>query len=147
MNRKLIVAALFVNLYFSTIVHQLLSNSFDGISMISFEGCIRSIIENNSHRTIFLSVQTFVALGLILLIASRVISVNMKMIHVTDTIKTPAVAGQKQYGSARWQTKKEICQNFDVVRLDKNNPIIQDLMKHGYDDLVFYKNVKEGDRM
>lgn len=108
---------------------------------------MRSIAANNSHRTIFLSVQIFVVLGLILLITSRAVSANMKMIHVTDTIKTPAVAGQKQHGSARWQTKKEIYQNFDVVRLDKNNPIIKDLMQHGYDDLTFYKNVKEGDTM
>lgn len=153
MKRKLIVAAavfvaaLFVNLYFSTILHQLMSNSFDGIKTISFEDCMRSIAANNSHRTIFLSVQIFVVLGLILLITSRAVSANMKMIHVTDTIKTPAVAGQKQHGSARWQTKKEIYQNFDVVRLDKNNPIIKDLMQHGYDDLTFYKNVKEGDTM
>ena len=66
------------------------------------------------------------------------------MIKVTADIKTPAIAGQKQHGSARWQTKKEIYQKFDVARLDKNNPIIKDLIEHGYDDLEFYKNERKG---
>ena len=150
MKRKLIVAAavfvaaLFVNVYFSTIVFQLISKSYTGFGGISFLGGIKSIFTNNTHQTIFWCIQIFVVLGLALLIVSRIATTAGRMIKVTADIKTPAIAGQKQHGSARWQTKKEIYQKFDVARLDKNNPIIKDLIEHGYDDLEFYKNERKG---
>lgn len=150
MKRKLIVAAavfvvaLFVNVYFSTIVFQLISKSYAGFGGISFLGGIRSIFTNNTHQTIFWCIQIFVVLGLALLIVSRIATTSGRMIKVTADIKTPAIAGQKQHGSARWQTKKEIYQKFDVARLDKNNPFIKDLIEHGYDDLEFYKNERKG---
>ncbi len=100
--------------------------------------------ESGTHRTIFWCIQIFVVLGLVLLIASRMVSMESKMITITDDIKTPAVAGQKQHGSARWQTKKEIFNSFNVARLDENNTVIGELIKHGYDDLEFY-NGKGGD--
>ena len=150
MKRKLIVAAavfvaaLFVNVYFSTIVFQLISKSYTGFGGISFLGGIKSIFTNNTHETIFWCIQIFVVLGLALLIVSRIATTAGRMIKVTADIKTPAIAGQKQHGSARWQTKKEIYQKFDVARLDKNNPIIKELIEHGYDDLEFYKNERKG---
>ncbi len=51
--------------------------------------------ESATHRTIFWCIQIFVVLGLVLLIASRMVSMESKMITVTADIKTPAVAGQK----------------------------------------------------
>lgn len=150
MKRKLIVAAavfvvaLFVNVYFSEIVFQLISKSYTGFDGISFWDAVKSILNNDTHKTIFCCIQIFAALGLVLLIVSRIATTEGKMIKVTADIKTPAVAGQKQHGSARWQTKKEIYQKFDVARLDKNNPIIKDLIEHGYDDLEFYKNERKG---
>lgn len=150
MKRKLIVAAavfvvaLFVNVYFSEIVFQLISKSYTGFGGISFWSAVKSILKNDTHQTIFWCIQIFAALGLVLLIVSRIATTEGKMIKVTADIKTPAVAGQKQHGSARWQTKKEIYQKFDVARLDKNNPIIKDLIEHGYDDLEFYKNERKG---
>ena len=150
MKRKLIVAAavfvaaLFVNVYFSTIVFQLISKSYTGFGGISFLGGIKSIFTNDTHQTIFWCIQIFVVLGLTLLIVSRIATTAGRMIKVTADIKTPAIAGQKQHGSARWQTKKEIYQKFDVARLDKNNPIIKELIEHGYDDLEFYKNERKG---
>ena len=152
MKRKLIVAvicfilALFINVYLSKIVFQVVGRTFNGFSGISFFDSIKSIIENGTHRTIFLCIQIFVVLGLVLLIVSRIVSMESKMVTITADIKTPAVAGQKQHGSARWQTKKEIFNSFDVARLDKNNKVIRELMKHGYDDLEFY-NGKGGDSM
>ena len=150
MKKKLIVAAvcfiaaLFVNVYLSTIVFQVVGRTFDGFSNISFFAGLKSIMENGTHQTIFWCIQIFVVLGLVLLIVSRIASMESKMNRITADIKTPAVAGQKQHGSARWQTKKEIFKNFDVARLKKDNPVIKDLMKHGYDDLEFYKKERKG---
>ena len=152
MKRKLIVAAicfmlaLFVNVYLSEVVLQVAGRTFNGFSGISFFGSLKSMAENATHRTIFWCIQIFVVLGLVLLIASRMVSMESKMITVTADIKTPAVAGQKQHGSARWQTKKEIFKSFNVARLDKNNTVISELINHGYDDLEFYKG-KGGDSM
>lgn len=150
MKRKLIVAAavfvaaLFVNVYFSTIVFQLISKSYTGFGGVSFFSGIKSIFTNDTHQTIFWCMQIFVALGLALLIVSRIATTESRMTKVTADIKTPAVAGQKQHGSARWQTRKEIYQKFDVARLNKNNPVIKNLIEHGYDDLEFYKNERKG---
>lgn len=152
MKRKLIVAAicfmlaLFINVYLSEVVFQVVGRTFDGFSGISFFGSLKSMAESGTHKTIFLCIQVFVLLGLVLLIASRAVGMESKMIRVTADIKTPAVAGQKQHGSARWQTKKEIFNSFDVARLDKNNAVIRELIKHGYDDLEFYHG-KGGDSM
>lgn len=150
MKKKLLVAAvcfiaaLFVNVYLSTIVFQIVGRTFNGFSSISFFGSVKSIMENGTHQTIFWCIQIFVVLGLVLLIVSRIASMESKMNRITADIKTPAVAGQKQHGSARWQTKKEIFKNFDVARLKKDNPVIKDLIKHGYDDLEFYKKERKG---
>ena len=152
MKRKLIVSAicfmlaLFINVYLSEVVFQIVGRTFDGFSGISFFGSLKSMAESGTHRTIFRCIQIFVVLGLILLIASRMASMESKMNTITDDIKTPAVAGQKQHGSARWQTKKEIFKSFNVARLDENNTVISELIKHGYDDLEFY-NGKGGDSM
>lgn len=152
MKRKLIVAAavcvvaFFVNVYFSTIVHELMNKSFDGISSLSFARCIKSIMENKNHTVIFLSIQIFVMLGICLLLVNRFGDFISNMIKVTPDIKTPAPAGQKQHGSARWQTKKEIHGNFDTVRLEKNDALIKSLIEHGYDDLQFCK-CERGDNM
>lgn len=152
MKRKLIVAAicfmlaLFINVYLSEVVFQIVGRTFDGFSGISFFGSLKSMTESGTHRTIFWCIQIFVVLGLVLLIASRMVSMESKMITITDDIKTPAAAGQKQHGSARWQTKKEIFKSFNVARLDENNAVISELIKHGYDDLEFY-NGKGGDSM
>lgn len=150
MKKKLLVAtvcfivALFVNVYLSTIVFQVVGRTFNGFSDISFVTGLKSLMENGTHQTIFLCIQIFVLLGLVLLIVSRIVSMESKMNRITADIKTPAVAGQKQHGSARWQTKKEIFKNFDVARLKKDNPVIKELIKHGYDDLEFYKKERKG---
>ena len=152
MKRKLIVAAicfmlaLVINVYLSEVVFQVVGRTFDGFSSISFFGSLKSMTESATHRTIFWCIQIFVVLGLVLLIASRMVSMESKMITVTADIKTPAVAGQKQHGSARWQTKKEIFKSFNVARLDENNTVISELIKHGYDDLEFFHG-KGGDSM
>lgn len=140
------IAAFFVNVYFSTIAHELMNRSFNGVSSLSFARCIKSIMENKNHTVIFLSIQIFVMLGICLLLVNRFGDFISNMVKVTPDIKTPAPAGQKQHGSARWQTKKEIYGNFDTARLEKNNSIIKGLIEHGYDDLEFMKQ-KGGDDM
>ena len=58
-------------------------------------------MENGTHQTIFWCIQIFVVLGLVLLIVSRIASMESKMNRITADIKTPAVAGQKLPGKDR----------------------------------------------
>ena len=89
MKRKLIVAAicfmlaLVINVYLSEVVFQVVGRTFDGFSGISFFGSLKSMTESATHRTIFWCIQIFVVLGLVLLIASRMVSMESKMITVT----------------------------------------------------------------
>lgn len=85
-------------------------------------------------------------LGICLLLVNRFGDFISSMVKITPDIKTPVPAGQKQHGSARWQTKKEIYKNFDIARLDKNSKTIKYLIDHGYDDLKFYSS-ERGDNM
>ena len=83
-------------------------------------------------------------LGLALLLLNRYGDFISNMMRVTDDIKTPVVAGQKQHGSARWLTKKEQYKTFDIAQISTKNPYIRQLIKSGYDDLKFIK--KDGDK-
>lgn len=150
MKRKTIVAvivciaALFINMYFSTIVHELLIGIFGGVKTLSVNHCISSIKSNHNHFVIFISLQLFAMLGVSLLLLNRYGDYISNMIRVTDDIRTPIPAGQKQHGSARWLTKKEQYKTFDIARLSIKNPLIRELVKCGHDDLEFMK--KDGEK-
>lgn len=150
MKRKTIVAAVvciaavFINMYFSTIVHEVLNKTFEGVNTLTMAHCIASIKANQNHFTVFISLQLFVMLGLALLLLNRYGDFISNMMRVTDDIKTPVVAGQKQHGSARWLTKKEQYKTFDIAQISTKNPYIRQLIKSGYDDLKFIK--KDGDK-
>lgn len=145
MKRKTIVAvivciaAVFINMYFSTIVHELLNKTFDGVNTMTITHCINSLKTNQNHFTIFISLQLFVMLGIVLLLVNRYGDFISNMLRVTDDIKTPVVAGQKQHGSARWLTKKEQYKTFDIAQIRVKNPVINQLIDQGYDDLKFMK--------
>jgi|LSQX01.3.fsa_nt_gb type IV secretion system protein VirD4 len=145
MKRKTIVAvivciaAVFINVYFSTIVHELMNKSFGGVTTLSLTHCIASIKANQNHFIVFISLQLFVMLGVALLLLNRYGDFISNMIKVTEDIKIPVPAGQKQHGSARWLTKKEQYKTFDIAQISKNNPFVKELIDHGYDDLKFMK--------
>lgn len=145
MKRKTIVAAiicivaLFFNMYFSTLVHELLNKTFGGVHTLTMAYCINSIKTNQNQLTIFISLQLFVMLSVALLLLNRYGDFISNMVRVTDDIKTPVAAGQKQHGSARWLTKKEQYKTFDIAQISKNNPFVKELIDHGYDDLKFMK--------
>lgn len=54
-------------------------------------------------------------------------------IKVTDTISTPAVAGEGQCGTAKWLNKTEFEKCFDHYKLDLK--LFQEWMKHNLDDI------------
>ncbi len=65
------------------------------------------------------------------------------LIEITPNIKTPAPAGQRQFGSARWMSNTEKKETFSPCIITKGDKLISYLIEHGYDDI---EAEEEGDR-
>lgn len=128
----IIIFGSLINIYFSTLFHQILSGG--EIEVPNIKMFIISIRDKN-HLKLFFSLEL-----LVLLLGIIYISINDKtyqsdLIEITPNISTPAPAGQKQFGSARWMTNEEKKKTFPICKIDKTDKVIDYLIKHGYDDL------------
>jgi type IV secretion system protein VirD4 len=81
-------------------------------------------------------------MGIILLLFNRWGDYASKMQTITNEIKTPVPAGQKQHGSARWLYPKEYKTTFNVAKVFRFDKKIKYLIQHGRDDLDFLKGGK-----
>ena len=139
-----------INLYFSTILHGLLGKTFTGINSLSFGGCFDSIINNQKHFILFISIEIFIMLGIALLLVNRFGDYKSNMQTITPKIKTPVMAGQFQHGSSRWLRKNEYKKAFKTVLIDKDNKQIQFLITEGkkdFEDIQEYiKKKNEGEQ-
>lgn len=70
-----------------------------------------------------------------MLVSHSYIKYRNGMREIVPGLSTPDPAGQGQYGTARWMEPNEICDVFSVVTVDKQAPLLQELMARGYDDL------------
>jgi hypothetical protein len=57
------------------------------------------------------------------------------MQRITPAIRTPKPEGQGQYGTAQWLDRQKIPEVFTAVRIDKEDPLIQELLEKGDEDL------------
>ncbi|SHN87939.1 VirD4-like conjugal transfer protein, CD1115 family [Desulfitobacterium chlororespirans] len=130
-----IVLGWFVSVYFSTVVHLLLSTKFTAFEFPSFKECIQSLLSERAHLMLFLCFEGF----WLLFVASLLLSYNKpyqsRMMQVTPAIETPVPAGQKQHGSARWMTDREKDSYFNRHILRSQDNLIKSLMSLGLDDL------------
>ncbi len=78
-------------------------------------------------------------LGLIAAQLSRTSTYKSDMVKISKNIEIPQRAGQNQYGSARFYRDDELDTVFTEIKINKQDSYIQELMKHGYDDLEFMK--------
>ncbi len=155
---KLIFSLLFIifgtmaNVYFSTFLHQILSNktiqiSFLSLNLSSFLDCIKGLKTNNNHFMLFVSFEILIMLSGLFFLFLNDKPYQSDLIKVTPDISIPVPAGQKQFGSARFMTEKEKLKAFPICTLNKNDKLINYLMKHGYDDLYENKDDdKDGDK-
>ncbi|MCK9443813.1 MAG: hypothetical protein M0Q14_04670 [Tissierellaceae bacterium] len=130
----LILGTIF-NLYFSTLLHELLSKEISELTLPSFKSSIYSLKGNKNHLYLFMVFQLTIILGSILYLITNNKPYQSDLIKITPNIMTPAPAGQKQFGSARWMTKEEKEKVFSICVLKKNDKLISYLIKHGYDDI------------
>ena len=132
-----------LNLYFSTLLHELLSKRISELNLPSLISSIHSIKTDKNHLYLFIAFQATIILGSILYLVTNNKPYQSDLIKITPNIMTPAPAGQRQFGSARWMTKDEKEKNFSNCIIKKNDKLINYLIKHGYDDI---KPEKVGDK-
>ena len=131
----LFVSGLFVNIYFSTYLHLILSYRIKTFCIPQFDECIESIVSEQGHRMLFLCFQGLVLLIVILFYVSNNKSYQTELRVITPQIKTPVTAGQKQHGSAQWLLEKEKDIVFDNYSLKPRDKLIKFLIKNGLDDV------------
>lgn len=55
---------------------------------------------------------------------------------IPGLLETPKAAGQGQYGTAKWLQPEQFPTAFHAVLLDRNAPLLKELIEHGMDDLL-----------
>lgn len=95
-----------LSIIFSTFIHFQLSK----INLtLDFSTIIDSFITNKNHFQLFVLTQLFIELILIYFFAfNKNSSLTTETNQITTYIRTPKVYGNGQYGTAKWNTKKEI---------------------------------------
>lgn len=155
---KLIFTLVFIilgtvaNIYFSTFLHQVLSNEVNQVTSLSFNftsflNCISSLKTSKNHFMLFISFEILIILASLFFLIANDKPYQSNLIKVTPNISIPASAGQKQFGSAKFMAEKEKEKAFPVCMLNKKDKLIDYLIRHGYDDLSdpLIEN-KEGDK-
>lgn len=120
------------NIFFSFLLHNILSGIRFDITKLKFNECLHSIAANVQHLRLFLCIEAFILLFVVVICISFRNSYKSEMMQVTGRISTPKPDGQCQHGSARWMTADEKNRNFDVYMLDED--MLRELIKHGHDD-------------
>ena len=112
------LVGLWMNLYFSTNLHFLLSGKVEVLSFIPIKACIESIMETKQHGLLFLCLQGFVLLCAIYFYLANMKPYQSDLVDITPDIKTPVRAGQMQFGSARWLRSEEKARHFKSVKIN-----------------------------
>lgn len=142
---KLIVCALiFVaggigNIFFSSILHGLLSRQIETMRFIPLSECISSLTSSKQHFLMFVCLQGFILILSVMYFLTNLRPYQSDLNTITPDIQTPKAVGQYQHGSSRWLKDSEKEKAFRSFTLDPNDPFIKSLIKTGYDDLDFLK--------
>ncbi|MCY6356209.1 type IV secretory system conjugative DNA transfer family protein [Clostridium sp. ZS2-4] len=129
------MSGILFNLYFSTIIHQLLSKQMTVLKIPNLIICIHSMAVSKEHLLLFLCLNGFTVLFAIFFYAANNKPYQSELKQITPKISTPVSAGQKQFGSAEWLTEKEKDSAFESFILNSNDSTVKTLIKRGYDDL------------
>lgn len=101
------ITGLLGNIVFSTAIYKVLIGKMKILTVLPLKNCIASLASDKNHLALFLCLQGFVVLTAAFYYVANNKPYQSNLIKVTENISTPASAGQKQFGSARWLTEKE----------------------------------------
>lgn len=121
------------NVYFSLLVHLTMLKEGRVMDKLSFWGSIDSILLNYNHRMLFLLFQSSAALFLIYYVFANFRAYQSSTRKITPKIRTPASAGQGQFGNAKWLHPKEFNKFFSNVVIKKRK--VKKLLRLGKEDL------------
>lgn len=131
----ILVSGLLFNIYFSTIMHYLLTKQMTTLSVPNLKNSIQSMAVSKKHLLLFLCLDGFTALFSIFYFVANNKPYQSDLREITSKISTPVSAGQKQFGSAEWLTEKEKDSAFNSFILNTKDSAVKALIVHGYDDL------------
>lgn len=129
----------FINIFFSTALHGLLSREMTVLKLLSLGECLAGILSSRQHLMLFLCLQGFMLILAMMFFLTNLRPYQSELDEITPDIQTPKAVGQFQHGSARWLTDKEKDKNFDSFVLDPDNEVIKTLIASGYDGIKFLK--------
>ncbi len=119
------------SILFSTLIHFQLSK----MNLIfNFNTIIDSLITNKKHFQLLVLTQLFIEFFLIYLFAlSKNSLLTTETNQITPYIRTPKVYGNGQYGTSKWNTKKEIQKslNTNILKYNELNNIQKITFKSG----------------
>ncbi len=145
---KLMICALiffaggFINIFFSSALHGLLTKKMTKLTILPIGECIVSIFSSRQHFMLFLCWQGFMSILAVMFYLTNLRPYQSDLDNITPDIQTPKAVGQFQHGSARWLKDTEKDKAFHSFVLDSDNPEIKKLIATGYDNLEFLKEKK-----
>lgn len=131
-------------LYIAGILHCTITNQFTSISDIKINIIFSSVINDKQCQKLYILTQSLITLFLFLIAFIQKDNIyESKLGNITNTIKTPFVVGQGQYGTARWLKSKEFEKTFKKNILDIQKDIKnQEFPSAGL--VVGYKKLRNG---
>lgn len=131
-------------LYIAGIIHFTITNQFISISDIKLNMIFSSVINNKQCQKVYFLIQVLITLFLYFITFIQKENIyESDLQSVTNNIRTPLVAGQGQYGTARWLQTKEFENTFKKNILDSKI----DIKKQSFSTagiVVGYKKLKKG---
>ncbi len=134
----------FVNLFFSTAIHGLLSRQMTVLKLPPIGQCLASLFSSKQHFLLYLCLQGFILILSVMYFLTNLRPYQSDLTEITPDIKTPVAVGQYQHGSARWLKDGEKGKAFASFVLNPDNPQMKELIETGYDNLEFFKKEKTG---
>lgn len=128
-----------LNLFFSTMLHEMLSNGNNALSFPPIDHCLKSLVTEGQHFLLFLCIQGFFLILAVLFFTANLHPYQSDLDEITPDIRTPRAVGQYQHGSARWMTDTEKDRAFSSFVLNPHDQTIKALLNSGYDDIDFIK--------
>ena len=109
----------FVNLFFSTAIHGLLSRQMTVLKLLTIGECLSSLFSSQQHFLLYLCLQGFMLILAVMYFLTNLRPYQSDLTEITPDIKTPVAVGQYQHGSARWLKDGEKDKAFASFALKK----------------------------
>lgn len=95
------------------------------------------VLQDAKQRNLFLLIWCALSvLAVTIALTNPLVNYTNGVIRVTPKIHTPAPSGSGEYGTAKWMQRRDYSKCFTRCSITADNPIINELLCHGYDDLA-----------